>query len=96
MALKFTDKPFTARGNQSDNVWNRFPEGTRPIASAPQDTASPVIVYTADGKGEWAMHYSGAWRKLAPFKDFRDGSISWRMNGEQISNPVAWGMPRKK
>jgi len=97
MVLKYASTPqVNFGGNQGSvsDVWRRFPEGARPIATAPE-TATPLIVYEPNGTGHWAMQYSGAWRKLAPFKDWRTGAVSWRMDGTMISNPVAW-LPRKK
>src|SRR5262245_36739798 len=96
MVLKYASTPqVNYGGNQgSGNPFARFPEGARPIATAPE-TSTPLIIYESNGAGHWAMHYSGAWRKLAPFKDWRTGAVSWRMDGTMINNPVAWGMPRK-
>jgi len=98
MVLKYASTPqLHYGGNQGSvsDVWRRFPEGARPIATAPE-TATPIVVYEPNGTGHWALHHNGAWRKLAPFKDFRDGSVRWRMDGTEISHPVAWSMPRKK
>jgi len=99
MALKFSDKPqLDYGGNQGSvaNIWRRFPQGAQPIQTAPERSATPVIVYEPNGQSHWALHHNGAWRKLEAFKDFRDGSVSWRMNGTEISNPVAWSLPQKK
>jgi len=99
MTLKFSNKSqLNDGGNQGSvaNIWRRFPQGARPIATAPERTATPIVVHEASGASHWALHHNGAWRKLAPFKDYRDGSVSWRINGTSISNPVAWSMPQKK
>src|SRR5262245_52658346 len=99
MVLKFLGQSFVARdprGGGGDNWASRFPQGSQPIATAPQHSAQPVWVMTANGQGNWALHHNGAWQKLQPFKDFKSGAVTWRMNGEQISQPVAWSMPRKK
>jgi len=75
---------------------DELPQGAQPIATAPERTSQPVIVHEASGQGHWALHYNGAWRKVAPFKDWRTGSVSWRMDGTEVSNPVAWSYPQKK
>jgi hypothetical protein len=97
MVLKYSDKPQLRydSDNSRYNFNNRFPEGWQPIATAPQQTAQPVLIYESNGQGHWALHHQGAWRKLAPFKDGRAGAVNWRMDGTMVSNPVAWS-PRKK
>src|SRR5262245_16670723 len=96
MSLKFSDKPvLNYSGNQASDVWRRFPEGAQPIASAPERSATPILVHEANGTTSWALHHSGAWRRLAPFRDFRDGSVQWRMDGTEIAHPVAWSMPKR-
>src|SRR5262245_10904455 len=98
MALKFSEKPQLHYGTQGSaaDIWRRFPEGAQPIATAPERSGSPMQVFEANGTAHWALHHNGAWRKLSPFRDFKDGSVSWRLDGTQISNPVAWSPPRKK
>jgi hypothetical protein len=100
MSLKFSDKPQLRYGAATSRYDVQLPAGSQPIASAPKDTATPIIVYARDNKGglegRWALHHNGAWRQLAPFKDFKTGAVSWRMNGDMISNPIAWSLPRKK
>ena len=109
-SLKFSDKRQTfadygdarrlsdpgGRQGPAGNLWNRFPQGSQPIATAPERSGTPVWVMRANGQGDWALHHNGAWQKLAPFKDFRDGTVRWRMSGELIPNPVAWAMPQRK
>jgi len=97
MVLKFSDRPFVARNPRGagDNWRGRFPEGAQSMQSAPQNSGTPVWVMQANGQGDWALHHNGRWQKLSPFKDHRTGSVSWRMDGTQISNPVAWSMPRR-
>jgi hypothetical protein len=97
MTLKYSDKPQLSYGRATGDDWRgRFPADAQPIATAPERSATAVLVYEPNGQGHWAMHYSGAWRKVAPFKDWRTGSISWRMDGTEVNNPVAWSMPRRK
>src|SRR5215475_2649447 len=98
MSLKISDKPQLHYGNQgsANDIWKRFPAGAQPIATAPERTSQPIVVYEPNGTGHWALHHNGAWRKLAPFKDFRDGSVRWRMDGTEVSNAVAWSPPQKK
>jgi hypothetical protein len=99
MSLKYSDKPQLRYGTANSRYDVRMPAGSQPITSAPMQSATPVIVYARDNKGglegHWALHHNGAWRRLAPFKDWRTGAVSWRMNGDMISNPIAWS-PRKK
>jgi|SRR5262249_2276244 len=98
MTLRYSDKPQLHYGNQgsASNMWQRFPQGAQPIATAPQRTSQPIIVYEATGLPHWALHHNSAWRKLAPYRDWRTGTTSWRMDGTEISNPVAWSMPQRK
>src|SRR5262249_50388524 len=98
MTLKFSNKPQLSYGNQGSvsDIWRRFPEGAQPIATAPERSATPIIVHEPNGTAHWALHHHGAWRKLAPFKDWRSGAVSWRMDGTEIANPVAWSLPRKE
>ena len=93
MTLRYTDKPYGGHGPKSDDWRGRFPADAQPIASAPQ-TAQPLLVYEPNGAAHWALHHNGGWRELKPYKDFRDGSVQWRMDTE-INNPVAWSMPRR-
>jgi hypothetical protein len=97
MSLKFSDRPVLNYGGQgsASDIWKRFPQGAQPIASAPERSGSPVIVYEPSGASHWAMHHNGAWQKLSPFKDFRDGSVRWRMDGTSVPNPIAWS-PAKR
>ena len=95
MVLKFRDTPQT--GNQGpSNPWPRLPQGAQPIATAPENSATPIVVYERNGQAHWALHHRGAWQKLSPKKDWRSGEVRWAMDGTQISNTVAWGIPRKK
>jgi hypothetical protein len=93
VTLKFTDRPYGGHGSKQDDWRTRFPADARPIASAPI-SAQPILVYEANGAAHWALHHNNSWRELKPYKDFRDGSVQWRMDN-QISNPVAWAMPRR-
>jgi hypothetical protein len=89
MALKYTTEPYGGTTKQDD--WrSRFPANARPIATAPEQSARPVLIYEPDGKSHWCLHHRGQWQKLQPFRDGRDGSVAWRMNGEQVAQPVAW------
>ena len=92
MSLKFSNTPQLQYGNQgtASDIWQRFPAGSQPIATAPERSGTPVWVMQANGQGDWALHHNGAWQKLEPFKDWKDGSVQWRMCGESIPHPVAW------
>jgi len=98
MSLKFSDRPQLHSGNRGSvaDIWQRFPQGAQPIATAPERTSQPIIVHEANGFQHWAINHRGAWQKLAPFKDWKTGAVSWRMDGTQIPQPVAWSLPRKK
>jgi hypothetical protein len=97
MVLKFCDTPQTNYGNQGSDDWRkRFPQGAQPIATAPERSATPVLVYEPSGQGHWAINHQNAWHKVAPFKDWRTGAVSWRCDGTQVNNPVMWAMPQKK
>src|SRR5262245_30936096 len=95
MSLKFLDKSQLQSGGAND-VWQRFPQGAQSMQTAPQNTSTPIIVYEPSGAGHWALYHRGAFRKLAPFKDFKNGTVSWRMDGTEVAHPVAWSMPQKK
>ena len=97
MSLKFLTTPQVNFGSPgaADRVRSKLPADALPIATAPAASATPVIVYGVDAKGHWALHHRGGWQKLAPFKDSQTGAVSWRMNGEEINQPIAW-LPRKK
>src|SRR5262245_7572758 len=95
VSLKFSDKPVLHSGNQASDIWQRLPQGSQPITSAPERSAQPIVVYELNGQGHWALHHNGAWRKLAPFKDWRNGNVSWRMDGTEIAHPVAWSLPKR-
>jgi hypothetical protein len=100
MTLKFSSKRQIV-----DDQWSAFgnvpalPAGAQSLASAPTTGATPVQVLARDAKGnvaaKWALYHRDGWRELEPFKDFRDGSVTWRMNGTTIGQPIAW-LPRKK
>ena len=67
-----------------------LPAGVQPIRTAPI-TSQPICVYEPhDGRARWALNHNGAWREIKPFRDSRDGSVRWRMDGTLINNPVAW------
>jgi hypothetical protein len=94
MVLKYSDKPQLHGGQSGSNWRGRFPADAQPIATAPERSAQPILVYEANGTGHWALHHGGAWRKLAPYKDWRTGDVQWRMDGTAISQAVAW-LPKR-
>jgi len=96
--LKYASTPQLSYAQQGggDKYQNRFPAGSQPIATAPQMSSQPVIVYESNGQAHWALFHNNGWQALKPFKDFKTGSVSWRMDGTRINQPVAWAMPRKK
>jgi hypothetical protein len=97
MALRYSDKPQLNYGTNSpyggsryDDWQNRFPRGAQPIASAPQATSTPVVVYEPSGEGHRAVYYRGQWMKLAATRDPYTGEVHERMDGVTIRNPVMW------
>jgi hypothetical protein len=89
MTLRYTSRPY-AGGRQTSNVWQRFPAGAQPIATAPVASATPVVIYDASGKSFWALSHRDSWQKLHPFKNSHSGAVQWRMIGEPVSQAVAW------
>jgi hypothetical protein len=96
MSLKYTNKPQYGSPSPVDQLRSKLPADAQPIATAPRASATPIVVYGSDGKGHWALAHRDSFHKLAPYKDFRTGAVSWRMNGEQIPHAIAWSLPRKK
>ena len=90
MVLRYTDKPYGGGRQTAANAYHKFPAGAQPMQTAPQSSATPVIIYGADGKAHWALQHRDSWRVLEPFKDFKSGKVQWRMNGEMIAQPLAW------
>ena len=89
MAIKYASSPqLKYGGNHQSRLQIKVPAGTYPIASAPQHTATPVVLYENNGRACWGMHHHDAWRRVSSFKN-QDGSVSWRMDGTLL-NPVAW------
>jgi uncharacterized protein RhaS with RHS repeats len=96
--LKYSSTPQLQYGQQTsavDRLIRKVPQGAQPIATAPQASAMPVQIIDADGKMNWCLHHRDGWRKLEPEKDSKTGAVQWRMNGEQVRQPVAW-LPRKQ
>jgi len=99
MTLRFSDKPVLSYGGNQGSVadiWQRFPQGAQPIATAPERTSTPIIGHEANGASHWMLHHHNGWQKLESFRDWRDpGRVNWRMTGQYL-NPVAWSYPQKK
>ena len=89
MALKYSDRPYAGR-QIGGLALTRFPQGAQPMHTAPQASATPVVIYGADGRSHWALNHRDSWRKLEPYKDSQSGAVQWRMNGEMIAQPLAW------
>jgi len=90
MVLKYTDRPYGGGRQTGANVYHRFPAGAQPMHTAPSASATPVVIYSADGRSQWALNHRDSWRKLEPFKDSQSGAVTWRLNGEMVSQPIAW------
>jgi hypothetical protein len=88
MSLKYTTTNQYSNG-QANRFVNRLPAGVQRIESAPQ-TSTPICVYEPEGRPRWALHHSGAWRELKPFRNGNNGSVQWRMDGTLINHPIAW------
>jgi hypothetical protein len=97
MSLRYSNKPQVHYGQTSavDRVLSKLPQGARPIASAPQASATPIQVIDSDGKAHWALYHRDAWRNLAPERDNKTGQTQWRMDGTLIRQAVAW-VPRQR
>jgi hypothetical protein len=97
MPLVYSTKPQLHYGSPSrvDKVIARIPQGAQPIGTAPQASAVPIQVIDGDGKASWCLYHRDCWRKLEPHKDGKYGSVSWRMNGEFVRQPIAW-IPRQR
>jgi hypothetical protein len=97
MSIKYSDRPVLNYGSPSavDRVISKIPKGAAPIASAPQASATPVQIVDADGEAAWCLYHRDGWRKLEAFKDDKYGSVSWRMNGDTVRQPIAW-LPRQR
>ena len=89
MALKYSDRPYTGR-QMGGLALTRLPAGAQPMHTAPSASATPVVIYSADGRSQWALNHRDSWRKLEPFKDSKSGAVTWRMNGEMVPQPIAW------
>jgi hypothetical protein len=90
LVLKFLNRPQTGRrasGAPTDDWMSRFPQGSAPIASAPE--AGKFHVWDASGRGYLAERYRGGFQKLAPKKDFRSGRV-WHEMAGRIDQPIAW------
>jgi hypothetical protein len=91
MSLRYTDRPYGGQDQPKEEDWRtRFPQGAQPIASAPTQASEPVWIFEPNGAGHLAIHYKGAWQKLAEYSDDRDGSIEIRAMGETVADPVMW------
>jgi hypothetical protein len=91
MVLRYSDKPqIRSGGQQTTDVWSRFPANVKHMASAPSMGSQPIRLFEPDGKARWGIHHLGAWREVERVRDFYTGSYSVRMNGALISNPVCW------
>jgi hypothetical protein len=88
MSLKYSDKPQYGR-QQAVDVWSRYPRHARPIATAPV-TATPVKVYDASGKAQYALYHGGFWRTGQNFRDPWGGPARWRLDGGQVSQATMW------
>jgi hypothetical protein len=88
--IRFSNTPQLSYGRQTTNPWNRFPAHAQTITSAPQLGSQPVKIFNPKGEARWALYHLGAWRGLSPQKDFKTGSVQWRMDGSTIQQPVCW------
>jgi hypothetical protein len=93
MALRYSDTPQLRYGKQeapNANWRERFPENAQPIATAPENGASPTWIFENNGDAYRSCFHRGQWQKLAPQRDDHTGAIHWRMTGEAVAHPVAW------
>ena len=91
MAFRYSDKPQLRYGGQQTNdVWSRFPSHARTMDSAPSMGARPIRLFAPDGSSKWGVHHMGCWREVERVRDPYTGGYNVRMNGNLISNCVAW------
>jgi hypothetical protein len=93
MSLRYVSRPYGGgRDPKSsvDQMLRQLPADAQPMASAPTNSATPIVVYDKDAKPHWALYHRNGWQKLAPFKDSKDQSTTWRMNGDEVSQAIAW------
>src|SRR5262245_42951750 len=86
MPIKYASTPQLHYGQQSGgNVWARFPQGSRPIATLAD--LAPVIGIKRDGQQKYVWARNGSIRELGRRKNWKDGSgartatvptIAWR------------------
>jgi hypothetical protein len=92
--LKYSNWPQLIYGPQSNNWAARLPAGMQPLATCPEHT--PVIACERNGFQTWAMQRNGSMKKLAQFRDWKTGAVSWREDGTQVSDAIGWLPPPQK
>ena len=92
MALRYASTPQllnTKQESPNANWRQRFPENAQPIATAPENAASPTWIFEPNGDAYKSLFHRGQWMKLEPEQDRYTGGYRWRMTN-RVSNPVAW------
>src|SRR5262249_61182966 len=87
MALKYSDTPQLQYGNQPSpnaNWRQRFPENAQPIATAPENAASPTWIFEPNGDAYRSLFHRGAWMKLEPEQDRYTGG-----DRRRVTSPAA-------
>ncbi len=91
MVLKYSDKIQVNYGSVHPDVrWQtRFPSNAQPMYTAPISASRPIKLFEPTGKPRWGIHHLGGWKEVAYHND-SGGRRALRMNGNIISNAVAW------
>ena len=88
MGLKYVDKPWGI--DPPRDVFDRFPKHARPIATAPEQTLKPVIIYNSDGVGHPAVYHRGLWNRTEVLFDPYTAKTRTVMTGETIHDATMW------
>ena len=85
MTLRYADKPQLMNfgdthgrtfSPEDKDPFSRFPANARPIASAPEQSTRPVVVYDSNGVGRHAIHHRGVWCAVESVRDPYTGRSS--------------------
>jgi hypothetical protein len=106
MVMKFADRPqllYNGGDRISDWPAAKKPNNNNPnvqaysMASAPENSPSPIVVYDENNRWYRAHHRKDAWRQVVPHRDHISGEfISWMETGHVIASPTKWHPPVKK
>jgi hypothetical protein len=89
---RYTETPYGSKPASGP----RIPANAAPIATAPQNSSRPVLVYERDGSRHPAIYHKGQWMKVVSVRDPYTGGTNLWMNGhrqqpdllDQFMNPL--------